>query len=40
MNTLLVSIAILCLTTTGLIFLLKKLRQPYLIAYIIAGILL
>ncbi|MDQ1095560.1 MULTISPECIES: cation:proton antiporter [Chryseobacterium] len=40
MNTLLVSIAILCLTTTGLIFLLKKIRQPYLIAYIIAGILL
>lgn len=40
MNTLLLSISVLCLTTTGLIFLLKKFRQPYLIAYIIAGILL
>ncbi len=40
MNTLLLSVCILCLVTTGLIFLLKKLKQPYLIAYIAAGILL
>lgn len=40
MDTLLLSVCILCLTTTGMIFLLKKIRQPYLIAYIIAGILL
>lgn len=40
MNTLLLSVSILCLVTTGLIFLLKKIRQPYLIAYMAAGILL
>lgn len=40
MNGLLWSICILCLTTLGIMFLLKKLNQPYLIAYIIAGIVL
>jgi len=40
MDTLLLSVCILCLTTMGMIFFLKKIRQPYLIAYIIAGILL
>lgn len=40
MNTLLLSVSILCLVTTGLIFLLKKFRQPYMIAYMAAGILL
>lgn len=40
MDTLLLSVCILCLTTMGMIFLLKKISQPYLIAYIIAGILL
>ncbi|TXF79482.1 cation:proton antiporter [Chryseobacterium sp.] len=40
MNELLWSICILCLTTLGIMFLLKKFNQPYLIAYIIAGIVL
>lgn len=34
------SICLMCLTTLGIMLLLKKLRQPYLIAYIITGILL
>nr|WP_228377672.1 MULTISPECIES: cation:proton antiporter [Chryseobacterium] len=34
------SVCILCITTLGMMFLLKKLKQPYLIAYLIAGILL
>ncbi len=40
MNELLWSICILCLTTLGMMFLLKRLNQPYMIAYIIAGIVL
>ncbi|UEQ78424.1 cation:proton antiporter [Chryseobacterium arthrosphaerae] len=40
MNELLWSICILCLTTLGLMFLLKRLNQPYMIAYIIAGVVL
>jgi monovalent cation:H+ antiporter-2, CPA2 family len=40
MNTLLWPICLLCFTTLGMMFLLKKLKQPYLIAYIIAGIVL
>ncbi len=40
MNGLLWPICILCLTILGMMFLLKKLNQPYLIAYIIAGIVL
>lgn len=34
------TICVLCMTVLGLMFLLKKLKQPYLIAYIIAGVLL
>ncbi len=34
------TVCILCMTTLGLMILLKKLNQPYLIAYLIAGILL
>lgn len=34
------TVCVLCMTTLGLMFLLKKLNQPYLIAYIIVGILL
>lgn len=34
------TVCILCMTTLGLMFLLKRLNQPYLIAYIIAGVLL
>jgi len=40
MHGLLSAICILCLTTLGIMLLLKKLNQPYLIAYIIAGIIL
>ncbi len=40
MNTLLWPICLLCLTTLGMMFILKKLNQPYLIAYIIAGVVL
>ncbi|MGD1320220.1 cation:proton antiporter [Chryseobacterium sp. 2R14A] len=40
MNGLLWTICILCLTTLGIMLLLKKMNQPYLIAYIIAGIVL
>jgi len=40
MNGLIWSICLLSLTTLGMIFLLKKFNQPYLVAYIIAGILL
>ncbi|MDP9955189.1 cation:proton antiporter [Epilithonimonas hungarica] len=40
MNALLWSICILCLTLLILSFILKRFDQPYLIAYIIAGILL
>lgn len=34
------TVCVLCMTILGLMFLLKRLHQPYLIAYIIAGILL
>lgn len=34
------TVCVLCMTILGLMFLLKKLKQPYLIAYIIAGVLL
>ncbi|WP_353146456.1 cation:proton antiporter [Chryseobacterium sp.] len=34
------TVCVLCMTILGLMFLLKKLNQPYLIAYIIAGVLL
>ncbi|MCQ9635670.1 cation:proton antiporter [Chryseobacterium sp. WG14] len=34
------TVCILCMTILGLMFLLKKFNQPYLIAYIIAGVLL
>lgn len=40
MNGLLWSICILCLTTLGIMSVLKKFNQPYLIAYIVAGIIL
>ena len=40
MDGLLWAICILCLTILGIMFILKKLDQPYLIAYIIAGIVL
>jgi len=40
MNELLWSICILCLTILILGFILKRFNQPYLIAYIIAGVLL
>lgn len=40
MNGLLWSISILCLTTLGMMFILKKFNQPYLIAYIMVGIIL
>ncbi|MCD9855469.1 cation:proton antiporter [Epilithonimonas sp. JDS] len=40
MNELLWSVCLLSLITLGIIFLLKKFNQPYLIAYIIAGIVL
>lgn len=40
MNGLLWSISILCLTTLGIMFILKKFNQPYLIAYILVGIIL
>lgn len=40
MNGLLWSITILCLTTLGIMFILKKFNQPYLIAYIMVGIIL
>lgn len=34
------TVCVLCMTILGLMFLLKRIHQPYLIAYIIAGILL
>ncbi|MDR6457431.1 CPA2 family monovalent cation:H+ antiporter-2 [Chryseobacterium vietnamense] len=34
------TVCILCMTILGLMFVLKKINQPYLIAYIIAGVLL
>lgn len=34
------TVCILCMTILGLMFLLKKFNQPYLIAYIVAGVLL
>lgn len=40
MNHMLLPLSILCLIILLLIFLLKKLRQPYLAAYILAGVLL
>jgi CPA2 family monovalent cation:H+ antiporter-2 len=40
MNTVLSTISLACLVILLLIFLLKKIGQPYLVAYMIAGILL
>jgi CPA2 family monovalent cation:H+ antiporter-2 len=40
MNGLIWSICLLSLITLGMVFLLKKFNLPYLIAYIIAGIVL
>ena len=40
MNELLWSVSILCLTTLGMMFILKRFNQPYLIAYILVGIIL
>ncbi len=40
MNDLLLSISKMCLTILALLLLLRRLKQPYLIAYIFAGILL
>lgn len=40
MNGLLWSVCILCLTTLGMMFILKKFNQPYLIAYIMVGVIL
>jgi len=40
MNGLLWSICLLSLIILGMIFLLKRYNQPYLIAYIIAGIIM
>src|SRR5215217_7843574 len=40
MNNLVFPISMMCLVILLLIFLLKKFRQPYMIAYIIAGIIL
>ncbi|UQB69306.1 cation:proton antiporter [Epilithonimonas zeae] len=40
MDGLLWAVCLLCLITLGIMLLLKKLNQPYLIAYIIAGIVL
>jgi CPA2 family monovalent cation:H+ antiporter-2 len=40
MHDLIASISVLCLVILLLIFLFKKLHQPYLVAYILAGVLL
>jgi monovalent cation:H+ antiporter-2, CPA2 family len=40
MEEVLFSISVMCLAILLLIFLLKKIQQPYLIAYVLAGILL
>ena len=40
MRGLISAIGVLCLVIFQLIFLLKKFHQPYLIAYILAGVLL
>jgi len=40
MEELLFSVSVMCLVILLLIFLFKKLQQPYLIAYVLAGILL
>lgn len=40
MNELLWQVCILCLTTLGMMFMLKRFNQPYLIAYIIVGVVL
>lgn len=40
MNELLWSVSILCLTTLGMMFILKRFNQPYFIAYILVGIIL
>ena len=40
MRSVLFAVSIMCLLILLLIFLLKKLKQPYLVAYIIAGIVL
>ena len=39
-HTVLFSLSILCLVVLLFIFLLKRLNQPYLIAYVLAGVLL
>jgi CPA2 family monovalent cation:H+ antiporter-2 len=40
MQELLLSVSVMCLVILLLIYLFKKLQQPYLIAYLLAGILL
>ncbi|HTN45789.1 MAG TPA: cation:proton antiporter [Flavipsychrobacter sp.] len=40
MNHILLSASVMCLIILLLIFLLKKLHQPYMIAYILAGVLI
>jgi len=40
MNEILVAVSVMCLVILLLIFLLKRIRQPYMIAYILAGILI
>jgi len=40
MHSLLFPVSILCLVILLLVFLLKRLRQPYMVAYILAGLLL
>lgn len=40
MQEILLSVSVMCLLILLLIFLLKKLRQPYLVAYILAGFIL
>lgn len=40
MNKILLSITTMCVVVLLLIFLLKRLRQPYMVAYILAGVLI
>lgn len=40
MNKILFSVSTMCMVVLLLIFLLKKLRQPYMVAYILAGVLI
>ena len=39
-NDLLLSVSLMCLVILLLIFILKKIKQPYLVAYILAGIMM